>query len=104
MAMATLYPVSRVVKLLVEEKESRTRELLKIMGLRDWVYSTSWFITAFISFSTTALLTTLLLTSRYSISLRVSIHFILDILYVCKTKTNFFFPFNRLLNDKLLLL
>lgn len=50
LTMATLYPVSRLVKSLVEEKETRMREIMKIMGLLDYVHLLSWFITAFVLF------------------------------------------------------
>lgn len=49
--MATLYPVSRLIKGLVEEKESRMRELINIMGMPEYVYNMAWFLTAFILFS-----------------------------------------------------
>jgi hypothetical protein len=37
LTMSMLYPVSRLIKALVEEKESKTKEVMKIMGLLDWV-------------------------------------------------------------------
>lgn len=40
--MATLYPMSRLTKAVVEEKETRMRELMKIMGLRDWAHQFAW--------------------------------------------------------------
>jgi len=50
MVMATLYPVSRLMKSIVEEKELKLREIMKIMGLLDWAHQISWFISAFILF------------------------------------------------------
>lgn len=50
MVMSTLYPMSRLTKSIVEEKELKLREIMKIMGLRDWVHQLSWFISAFILF------------------------------------------------------
>lgn len=51
LTMAMLYPMSRLVKSIVEEKETKMREVLKIMGLTDSIHSLSWVITAFILFS-----------------------------------------------------
>ncbi|CAM9472264.1 unnamed protein product [Scytosiphon promiscuus] len=45
MTMSTMYPLSRLVKGIVEEKESRVRETMRIMGLRVWCHELSWFIT-----------------------------------------------------------
>ncbi len=42
LVMATMYPISRLVKNMVEEKESRMREVMKIMGLADWALHMSW--------------------------------------------------------------
>lgn len=50
MTVATLYPMSCLVKSVVDEKESRMREVLKIMGLSDSVHQLSWFLTAFFLF------------------------------------------------------
>ena len=36
LCMALLYPVSRLIKALVEDKESRMKETLKMMGLLNW--------------------------------------------------------------------
>ncbi|CAN0378956.1 unnamed protein product, partial [Ectocarpus sp. 12 AP-2014] len=59
--MSTMYPLSRLVKGIVEEKESRVRETMRIMGLRVWCHELSWLITgaavfAFIAVTVAALL------------------------------------------------
>eukprot|EP01039_Chlorochromonas_danica_P006887 gene6887-7611_t len=41
MIMSTMYPMSKLAKSVVEEKELRMRELMKIMGLQDWVHQLS---------------------------------------------------------------
>ncbi|CAM9602166.1 unnamed protein product [Ectocarpus fasciculatus] len=61
MTMSTMYPLSRLVKGIVEEKESRVRETMRIMGLRVWCHELSWLITgaavfAFIAVTVAALL------------------------------------------------
>lgn len=48
--VSTLYPVSRLIKAVVEEKECRMKELMTIMGLYPWVHNLSWSITAFVLF------------------------------------------------------
>lgn len=50
MVMATMYPMSRLVKSVVEEKESRMREVMKIMGLGDFAHRLSWFLSGFLLF------------------------------------------------------
>ena len=63
--VSTVYPLSRLVKTIVEEKETHMKELLKIMGLRDWVHQLSWFLTSFILFFWIALSTTLITTFSF---------------------------------------
>eukprot|EP00656_Telonema_subtile_P034977 TRINITY_DN3899_c0_g1_i4.p1 TRINITY_DN3899_c0_g1~~TRINITY_DN3899_c0_g1_i4.p1 ORF type:complete len:455 (-),score=112.16 TRINITY_DN3899_c0_g1_i4:584-1948(-) len=43
--MSSLYPVSQLTKGLVEEKETRMREQLKIMGLTDGALNVAWTLT-----------------------------------------------------------
>ena len=43
--LAFLYPVSRSVRVLVSEKEGRMKEALRMMGLPDLIYHTSWLLT-----------------------------------------------------------
>ena len=43
--LSFLYPVSRTVRALVVEKETRVKEGMKMMGLTDTVYNLSWLIT-----------------------------------------------------------
>jgi hypothetical protein len=51
MTMASLYPLSSLVKSIVEEKESKMKELMFIMGMPEWIHNLSWFITALILFT-----------------------------------------------------
>jgi hypothetical protein len=50
MVMAFLFPTSRLVKTLVEEKETRMRETLFILGVRGWSHWLSWLITSLVVF------------------------------------------------------
>jgi len=61
LCMSLLFPVSRLIKNLVEDKESRMKETLKMMGLLNWVFVTSYGITYFIIFTAIAILQTILM-------------------------------------------
>ena len=65
MVMATLYPLSRLMKSVVEEKELKLREVMKIMGLLDWAHQLSWFISAFVLFFWIAISCTFLTKSSF---------------------------------------
>ena len=52
--MSMLYPTSRLIKGIVEEKETKTKETMKMMGLKDWVFHMSWFLTFFGQFIITS--------------------------------------------------
>ena len=54
------YPVTRVVKLIVEEKESRIKEGLKMMGLKPSTLWLSWLITYLIIYIITSILITII--------------------------------------------
>lgn len=65
MSISMLYTVSRLIKLIVEEKEMRMKETLKMMGLRDWVFVSSWALTYFVLFTIISALVTIMLTSSF---------------------------------------
>jgi hypothetical protein len=65
MCMSMLYPVSRLLKAVVEEKENRSRETMKIMGMRGSAFVASWFVTYFLMFLVISILATLLLTRTF---------------------------------------
>eukprot|EP00981_Chlorochromonas_danica_P014239 scaffold7589_cov238-Ochromonas_danica.AAC.1 len=65
MIMSTMYPMSKLAKSVVEEKELRMRELMKIMGLQDWVHQLSWFLTSFILFLWIAISATIITTASF---------------------------------------
>ncbi|KAH3745165.1 ATP-binding cassette transporter subfamily A [Pelomyxa schiedti] len=60
MVLTTLYPASRLVKEIVEEKENCIKETLRMMGMPLWVNSLSWCLTYIIVFGLTALAETIL--------------------------------------------
>lgn len=60
-----MYPVSKLIKAVVEEKESKMREVMKIMGLRSWAHQLSWLLTALALFLWIALSSSVLCTSSF---------------------------------------
>ena len=51
MTMCQLYPVAQLGKVVVEEKERRLRQTMRIMGLHGGVFVTSWYVTAIVQFA-----------------------------------------------------
>ncbi|CAN0198332.1 unnamed protein product [Discosporangium mesarthrocarpum] len=60
-----MYPLSRLVKGVVEEKESRVRETMRIMGLRSQVHNLSWWVTGWVVFTLIATSISCLLSSTF---------------------------------------
>jgi ABC-type multidrug transport system ATPase subunit len=63
-AMAYLYPTSRTIKSMVEEKETRMKETLYILGVRPWAHWLSWVLTTSIIFLLITILVTYTLASQ----------------------------------------
>jgi hypothetical protein len=49
--MSFLFPVAMLIKNIVQEKESRQREMMYIAGLRPWLHCLAWWLTAAITFT-----------------------------------------------------
>eukprot|EP00546_Thalassionema_frauenfeldii_P021997 CAMPEP_0178898090 /NCGR_PEP_ID=MMETSP0786-20121207/2129_1 /TAXON_ID=186022 /ORGANISM="Thalassionema frauenfeldii, Strain CCMP 1798" /LENGTH=2244 /DNA_ID=CAMNT_0020568753 /DNA_START=187 /DNA_END=6921 /DNA_ORIENTATION=+ len=62
-AMAFLFPVSRTIKAIVEEKETRMKETLFILGVRPWAHWLSWFLSSNITSLISSVLVTWALTT-----------------------------------------
>lgn len=88
--MSTMYPMSRLVKSVVEEKETRMREIMKIMGLREWVHQLSWFLSAFILFLWIALCFTFITKRSFLLKSNVLLLFIFFFLF-CLSEISFSF-------------
>ncbi|EGZ11630.1 lipid exporter ABCA1 family [Phytophthora sojae] len=54
--LAYLYAISRVLVVLIQEKETRSREYLKILGMSESAIILSWYITYFVIFLISAIL------------------------------------------------
>jgi hypothetical protein len=63
--MATLYPVSRLIKDIVEEKETRMRETMAAMGLNLSVNAAAAWVTSAIMFTFLALMISLIAKSSF---------------------------------------
>jgi hypothetical protein len=73
------YPVSRIIRALVMEKESRIKEGMKMMGLTDFSYNMSWFITIFTQLTIMVILITLVTsTSVFEYSNKVLVFIFLE--------------------------
>ena len=90
MVMSTLYPVSRLVKSLVEEKEIKMREVMKIMGLRDWAHQISWFLSAFVLFFWIVISFTYITSTSFLLKSSPTLLFIYFFL-LCVSEINFAF-------------
>ena len=90
MVMSTLYPLSRLVKSVVEEKELRMREVMKIMGLRDWAHQLGWFLSAFFLFFWIAISFTYI-TSKSFLLKSDSFLLFLFFFLLCMSEINFAF-------------
>lgn len=76
--LSFLYPVSRIIRGLVVEKEDRIKEGMKMMGLTDFSYNISWFITILLQLLLVSLLITLVTSTtvfEYSDKFLVFIYF-----------------------------
>uniref|UniRef100_A0AAR2JFK1 ABC transporter domain-containing protein n=1 Tax=Pygocentrus nattereri TaxID=42514 RepID=A0AAR2JFK1_PYGNA len=61
MTLAWIFSVALIVKGVVQEKEARLKETIRIMGLKGNTYWLSWLISSFLPLSVSALLLTLIL-------------------------------------------
>ncbi|KAI4890960.1 hypothetical protein NFI96_031544, partial [Prochilodus magdalenae] len=92
MTLAWIYSVALIVKGVVQEKEVRLKETIRIMGLRSNTYWLSWFISSFLPLGFSALLLTLIL--KYGKILRYSdpsVIFVFLMVYCMATVMQCFF-------------
>ena len=64
LAMAFLFPVSRLIKSIVEEKENRMKQTLLTLGVRPWAHWLSWTIFNILFFMILSALVTALLSAQ----------------------------------------
>jgi hypothetical protein len=88
--MSTMYPMSRLTKSVVEEKELKLREVMKIMGLQEWVHQLSWFLSAFLLFFWIAISCTVITKATFLTHTNPAILFAYFFLF-CMSEINFAF-------------
>eukprot|EP00850_Spirogloea_muscicola_P023272 SM000343S12828 [mRNA] locus=s343:29457:40992:- [translate_table: standard] len=81
MCLSTLYPLAMLVKALVEEKETKSKEIMRIMGLRLWIFMFSWFLTYLVVFAIVSLSVTLLVHFTFLPQSNVLLVFLLMFLF-----------------------
>jgi ABC-type multidrug transport system ATPase subunit len=81
LCLAMLYPVSRLMKAVVEEKESRAKETMKMMGLFNWVFIAAHFLTYFLIFLVIAIVETILLKGSILSHTNVGLIFVYFLLF-----------------------
>lgn len=78
--LSFLYPVSRIVRAVVLDKELRIKEGMKMMGLTDTVYNLSWLITVLLQMTVVSILITLITASSvFEYSNKVYVFFYFEV-------------------------
>lgn len=74
MMISFIYPCVNLTKNIVLEKELRLKEIMKIMGLKDWMHWSSWFIDSFIWNIITIIIITILFCTKFSHNASIITH------------------------------
>jgi hypothetical protein len=82
MILSVLWPFSRVVRNLVEEKETRTRESLRMLGVSNFMFWFSWFVSYLIGFFPIALLFLWLASSSFMPNTNAFLVFLMYMLFI----------------------
>lgn len=64
MLLIYVLPVYKLISSIVAEKESKARESMKMMGLKDFSYWTSWFVTYLLKVTVISFLCILVLSAK----------------------------------------
>ncbi|TMW39557.1 hypothetical protein DOY81_015363, partial [Sarcophaga bullata] len=64
--LSFIYPCTNIVKYITAEKEKQLKEVMKIMGLNNWIHWTAWFVKSFIMLFISAILITILMKIRWA--------------------------------------
>ncbi|XP_073830693.1 ATP binding cassette subfamily A member 3 isoform X2 [Musca autumnalis] len=64
--LSFIYPCSNIVRYITAEKEKQLKEVMKIMGLDNWLHWTSWFCKNFIILAVSAILITAIMKIEWS--------------------------------------
>ena len=81
MMFTFLIPFYYIVSKLAEEKESKSREGMKMMGLTDWAYYLSWFIFFFVLMFIMSVIIAILIGSSLFVNSNMFLILVFSILY-----------------------
>ncbi|XP_068154368.1 LOW QUALITY PROTEIN: phospholipid-transporting ATPase ABCA3 [Drosophila tropicalis] len=72
--LSFIYPCTYITKYITSEKEKQLKEVMKIMGLSNWLHWTAWFVKSFIMLTISAILIAILMKIRWSDDVAVLTH------------------------------
>ncbi|XP_017124894.1 phospholipid-transporting ATPase ABCA3 isoform X2 [Drosophila elegans] len=64
--LSFIYPCTYITKYITAEKEKQLKEVMKIMGLSNWLHWTAWFVKSFIMLTISAILIAILVKINWS--------------------------------------
>ncbi|XP_037937451.1 ATP-binding cassette sub-family A member 3 isoform X2 [Teleopsis dalmanni] len=64
--LSFIYPCTYITKYITNEKEKQLKEVMKIMGLNNWIHWTAWFVKSFLMLGISALLITILIKIKWT--------------------------------------
>ncbi|KAH8345395.1 hypothetical protein KR084_010845 [Drosophila pseudotakahashii] len=72
--LSFIYPCTYITKYITAEKEKQLKEVMKIMGLSNWLHWTAWFVKSFIMLTISAILIAILVKINWSEEVAVLTH------------------------------
>ncbi|XP_017056192.1 phospholipid-transporting ATPase ABCA3 isoform X3 [Drosophila ficusphila] len=72
--LSFIYPCTYITKFITAEKEKQLKEVMKIMGLSNWLHWTAWFVKSFIMLTISAILIAILVKIRWQENVAVLTH------------------------------
>ncbi|KAH8409301.1 hypothetical protein KR009_012305 [Drosophila setifemur] len=72
--LSFIYPCTYITKYITAEKEKQLKEVMKIMGLSNWLHWTAWFVKSFIMLTISAILIAILVKINWSEDVAVLTH------------------------------
>ncbi|XP_037723613.1 ATP-binding cassette sub-family A member 3 isoform X1 [Drosophila subpulchrella] len=72
--LSFIYPCTYITKYITAEKEKQLKEVMKIMGLSNWLHWTAWFVKSFIMLTISAILIAILVKINWTEGVAVLTH------------------------------
>ncbi|XP_064556074.1 phospholipid-transporting ATPase ABCA3 isoform X2 [Drosophila montana] len=82
MLLSFIYPCTCITKYVAMEKELQLKEVMKIMGLQNWLHWAAWFVKFFIMLTISIVLMIVFMKIRYSENVAVFTHADISVLIV----------------------